>query len=424
MRDGGPQPQDPTESESPEWVMPADEQTFLVGASVYLRPFTHEDATWWPAWRQSLFPWTKEHAAEWLSEAIQPMGEGDEIWMLAARRSDDEPIGAVLVGKWDFRAANVSIQVRRALAEEDRLAIWAELVRLVIPWLHEERDQMVVWLSVPIPAHPVVAAALRDVGQRPVVGLREFRYVAGKREHWWLYESLHPAWVARLGDPYEAPAPPPAVGQREPAPVTFRQRPVTLDELRGPFPARAAMVGPRVYLRGLEAEDADVISYWSRREQESAHTNGRSLRSPIAHAAHIQETTKPSPPEWIRFGICLREDDTLIGTCGVLDLNWVHRTGETESDIFDPSQRGGGLGTEAKHLLLDYCFDHLGLHAVNSYVWAFNPRSQAALGKQGYRRAGRMHWATIRHGAFQHDDLFDLLAEEWQMARELARRQG
>jgi RimJ/RimL family protein N-acetyltransferase len=65
-------------------------------------------------------------------------------------------------------------------------------------------------------------------------------------------------------------------------------------------------------------------------------------------------------------------------------------------------------------LLLEYAFERLGLHMVQSWVYFQNTRSAAALRKQGYREAGRINWLYPNKGTLDNFVLFDLLAEEWR----------
>jgi hypothetical protein len=43
-----------------------------------------------------------------------------------------------------------------------------------------------------------------------------------------------------------------------------------------------------------------------------------------------------------------------------------------------------------------------------------NTRSAAALRKQGYKEAGRMHWIFPSSGKFENFVGFDLLASDWR----------
>jgi RimJ/RimL family protein N-acetyltransferase len=179
----------------------------------------------------------------------------------------------------------------------------------------------------------------------------------------------------------------------------------------------ATLVGNRIYLRPIEQADAEEIARWSMRETDTAFDIGRAFRSPITYWHFSRKLHEAEPPTWSRFAICLLSDNSIIGANGLAGIDWIHRTAETETEIVRPNYRGNGYGTEAKHLLLEYAFEHLGLHMVRSMAWAFNTRSCEALRKQGYRDAGRLAWTGIKSGDFADDLVFDLLASEWRAAR-------
>ncbi|MGI9254504.1 MAG: GNAT family N-acetyltransferase, partial [Thermomicrobiales bacterium] len=102
---------------------------------------------------------------------------------------------------------------------------------------------------------------------------------------------------------------------------------------------------------------------------------------------------------------------------GIYYADWLSRTAETGTWIYRPAHRGGGLGTEAKHLLLEWAFQRAGLNMVWSWVFEGNDRSAAALRKQGYRDAGRIDWVNRTGGGLRNARVFDLLASEWRAAR-------
>jgi RimJ/RimL family protein N-acetyltransferase len=69
-------------------------------------------------------------------------------------------------------------------------------------------------------------------------------------------------------------------------------------------------------------------------------------------------------------------------------------------------------------LLLEYAFERLHLHVLESYVWEPNVRSAAALAKQGYRPAGRYKFEDLKDGAYRDGLAFDVLRDDWLEARE------
>jgi len=176
------------------------------------------------------------------------------------------------------------------------------------------------------------------------------------------------------------------------------------------------MIGDRLYLRALEPSDAEPMARLDAVEEDTFMYRERVPTSPLEHLAAIQEDYKPRPPRDIGFAVCRTDDDSLLGVVGVVGIDWVHRNGETFSWLGPAGVRGQGYGTEAKHLLLEYCFDRIGLHVLRSEVAETNTRSAAALLKQGYRRAGALRWEDVKGGRYIDEDLFDLTRDDWRRA--------
>lgn len=177
------------------------------------------------------------------------------------------------------------------------------------------------------------------------------------------------------------------------------------------------MVGERVYLRPLEVADGETLAQYAAEETDTFMYRGRQPQSPLEYEVWLKDAYKANPPPYVEFGVCLRADDRLIGNMGIGDLDWVNRTGETGSYLA-PTFRNGGLGTEAKHLLIEYGFERLQLHAIMSTVFEANTRSSAALAKQGYRPAGRLRWHDVKGGVYRDMLVYDLLRDDWLAARD------
>lgn len=178
------------------------------------------------------------------------------------------------------------------------------------------------------------------------------------------------------------------------------------------------MVGERVYLRPLEKEDAQQLALGFAVESETMMMRWRIPLSPIAWEEHVEALHKQQPPSEIEIGVCLNENDQLIGSVELSHVNYVNRTAETGSWMLLAEHRGKGFGTEAKHLLLEYAFDRIQLHVLYSWVWEPNTRSAAALMKQGYKPAGRLRRQEIKNGIYNDGLMFDIKREEWMAARE------
>ncbi len=178
----------------------------------------------------------------------------------------------------------------------------------------------------------------------------------------------------------------------------------------------ALMVGARVYLRPFETADAETLAAITATETDTFMYRGRAPFSPLAYERDIGEAYKGEQPPFVVFVVALRSDDRCIGLVGAVSIDYVHRTAETFSELGPAEFRSQGYGTEAKHLLLEYCFDRLHLHVLRSSVFEANTRSVAALLKQGYRAAGRLKWADVKGGRYRDDLLFDITRDEWRAA--------
>lgn len=179
------------------------------------------------------------------------------------------------------------------------------------------------------------------------------------------------------------------------------------------------VVGQRVYLRAEEPDDVDAMALQYAQETDDFTDDwGRYPMSPITFQQMMEKSAQQYPPTSLTLQSCLIDDDSLIGWVGIFDLDLVDGTGETFSHFAPGEWRGRGYGTESKFLLLEYCFDHLGLHVIQSYVFAANERSAAALRKQGYQPAGTLRWHGTRRGVYLDTLMFDVKRDEYLAARE------
>jgi ribosomal-protein-alanine N-acetyltransferase len=104
-----------------------------------------------------------------------------------------------------------------------------------------------------------------------------------------------------------------------------------------------------------------------------------------------------------------------VGTIGIMDLDWRNRRCEF-GPIFigEMEYRGRGLAKEAEILVLDYCFNHLGLHKVIAHV----PESNAGVLRlheaAGFRRDMLLRDHIFRQGAFEGLHLLSCLEDEFR----------
>lgn len=378
------------------------QQTFLVGEHIYLRTIEEHDAEYAASWRQGMIRRSISATKSWIEDDLK---NDDDFHLVIVRKSDDRPVGSLARSDWTHSAWYTGY-IDPLYGDQGQ--IWlAEAYRLAVQWEVDERQRPIAHM-VNIPADQVVLLeALQAFGARIESTFSQMYRRDGEFIDLLSLGYLHEGWVKTLGDPFT---------QEKPRSGTGAARPVIAPvEVSGDMlPPNAVRVGPRVYLRPLQKEDAKEIMEWARRETEPFWSSGRGVYTQTSVEKWFENLGKKEPQTWVRFAVCLRKNDLFIGHIGIDSINYVHRSAETESEFHNVEYRSKGYGTEAKHLLFDYAFNTLGLHSLQSWVMYGNTRSAAALRKQGYRDVGIEPWLVRSKGGFENFGTYELLADHWR----------
>jgi RimJ/RimL family protein N-acetyltransferase len=104
-----------------------------------------------------------------------------------------------------------------------------------------------------------------------------------------------------------------------------------------------------------------------------------------------------------------------IGTVGIMDLDWRNRRCEF-GPIFigELDYRGKGLAKDAEVLVLDYCFNHLGLHKVIAHVTESNAEVIPFHEACGFTHDVMLREHIFRQGRFEGLHQLSCLAEEFR----------
>ncbi len=165
---------------------------YLTGDKVYLRSLDEEDANRATAWFGSPFPINASRAKTVLDEHPYAWWGESELTLVIARNEDDEAVGGVTLStSSDRRIASVRFHMAPALLDADALRV--DAIRIVIPWLRDEHEHMVVRLRVPANETETITVA-EELGMQPSVRLREFVASGGTRVDEIVYEALNSRW--------------------------------------------------------------------------------------------------------------------------------------------------------------------------------------------------------------------------------------
>jgi RimJ/RimL family protein N-acetyltransferase len=394
---------------------PGEGQSYLIGDTIYLRGAELSDAKWATAWRPRPFPISAEEAEKQLKKSVPEEAEKRVALLIACRREDGRPVGSARIDDSDPTSTTIALHTDPALGAAGAL-LQAEMLAQLVPWLSGERYRPVVVLATDTGLEPVCVGA-ESLGMRPAVRLRDGVWRDGHHHDMIFYDCLNPVWISRLGDPGPgiAVAGEPVAAPKAPAPRRDHDAKLSL-------PPNALIGSQRLALRPMQVDDAETIANVIRGEPDASFGHGRFPYSAILLADWFGEMAEKDPAPDVEVAVVLRETGELIGETGLYSIDWIARTAESGSWLYRGADRGKGYGTEAKLLLLEYAFDRLGLNMIWAWVKERNPRSQAALRKQGYRDAGRFTWSGYGPDGFENARMFDLLATEWRSARDEGER--
>jgi RimJ/RimL family protein N-acetyltransferase len=132
--------------------------------------------------------------------------------------------------------------------------------------------------------------------------------------------------------------------------------------------------------------------------------------------AEQNEVTFGQPGAWMQLAATDRGTGALVGDCAIRIRADQPQTAEL-GVTFSPRYQGAGLAAEAMGALVDYLFEHVGLHRVFAETDDRNDAAQRLFARLGFRCEGRLieserfkdEWCTLR--------IYALLRREWELSR-------
>lgn len=121
----------------------------------------------------------------------------------------------------------------------------------------------------------------------------------------------------------------------------------------------------------------------------------------------------------IPFVMMDRASGKIMGTTRVMHPDFDHRNAEIGCSWISPEYWRTRVNTEAKSLMLHYCFEELDLIRVEFTIVANNLRSQRAIERIGAVKEGVLRNHRIKSDGSIHDNVvFSILDSEWPSVKE------
>lgn len=127
---------------------------------------------------------------------------------------------------------------------------------------------------------------------------------------------------------------------------------------------------------------------------------------------HREWAESDKPETGMALGVQTK-DGKPIGFFGINYLSYTHRAANLGAVISEPEYWGGGYGTDALLLLINYTFDWLDMRRIWLDTMALNVRVLRQMEKVGFRREAVARRQTLADGQWVDGVVFGLLREEW-----------
>jgi hypothetical protein len=163
---------------------------YLTGDDFYLRPMVLDDKDHAVSWFNSPIPIGADAAETVLKEAHKNgWDEPDEMYLGVVRTSDDVLIGSAIIKNQARRTAWLSIRSAPMIDDGERLR--AKVLELVVPWLRDELEILVVRFDIPADESLMLKMA-EKLEMRPAIRMREWIARPGHRVDLLGYQALNP----------------------------------------------------------------------------------------------------------------------------------------------------------------------------------------------------------------------------------------
>lgn len=157
------------------------------------------------------------------------------------------------------------------------------------------------------------------------------------------------------------------------------------------------MQSENIRLRPLQKADAPLLYQWISDRELVIHNAPYFPISETDHELWVERMmTKRS--DLVIFVIEELNSGVAIGTCQLLNINWVHRSAELQIRIGSGEHHGRGYGSKAVQLLCTFGFSDLNLHRIYLHVFANNARAIRAYEKCGFVKEGLLREAAYVAG--------------------------
>jgi [ribosomal protein S5]-alanine N-acetyltransferase len=170
----------------------------------------------------------------------------------------------------------------------------------------------------------------------------------------------------------------------------------------------------RLILRQLRLEDSiDLYNYFSKDEVTEYYDLESFTEQKQAEDLIKNWNEKFNKLVGIRWGITLKTEDRIIGTCGFHNWSKEHFKAEIGYEL-TPEYWQQGIMTEVLRSVIKYGFEDLGLNRVEALIDTDNISSRKLLEKLGFSEEGLLKEYFFEKKRFVDAVIFSVLKKEYK----------
>jgi len=170
--------------------------------------------------------------------------------------------------------------------------------------------------------------------------------------------------------------------------------------------------GERIYLRVFDKSDIPVWYDWFNDSLVTQFMN----KGIFPNSIHAQEeffNTMVKGHKDLQLAVILKENDVLIGSVGIHNIDWVHRHGDVSILIGNKTYWGKGIATSAISLVVGHAFKKMNLWRLTAGTAQNNLSTQKCFEKNGFILEGTKREHFFYNGDYVDTFIYGLLRKEW-----------
>lgn len=170
-----------------------------------------------------------------------------------------------------------------------------------------------------------------------------------------------------------------------------------------------------VYLRALELDDYQILNKWRTDDEVYKYTSGNKYYISSEYDRRWVEDKIFNNKENQYLGICLKEENRLIGYLSINSIDWRNRKASWGGVIIgDKELWNKGYATEAAYIMLDYVFNELGLNCFYA-LWLAPHKASIRMGEKiGFKKEGVLRDRVYKSGQFYNQIAMSMLREDFE----------